>query len=85
MDKYIIESTHTNENCSLLLEEVSAMGFLHNFEWGCEDGVHCGWAIIEAESAEQALLVVPSLARDTARAIRLVKFTDEMVKELHSD
>lgn len=85
MDRYIIESIHTEETCTLLLDEVSAMGYLHNFEWGCDDGVHCGWAIIEADSQEQALMVVPSLARDTARAIRLVKFSPEMVRALHKD
>jgi len=85
MNRYMIETPHSERKCSLLLEEVSAMGYLHNFDWGCEVGVHVGWAIIEAESEEQALLVVPSLARDMARAIRLIKYSPEMARDMHSD
>ncbi len=61
----------------MLIEQVYAMGYLYQFEWGCPDGVHCGWAIIEAESHAQALLAVPSLIRNKARVIKLCKFTGE--------
>lgn len=85
MNRYMIEAPHSEQSCYLLLDEVSAMGFLHNFDWGCKVGVHVGWAIVEAESEEQALMAVPSIARDDARAILLVKYTPEMVKELHTE
>lgn len=84
MERYLIETPHSEERRYLLLDEINAMGYPHNFDWGCGVGVHVGWAIIEAESEEQALLVVPSIARDTARAIRLIKYSPEMVKELHT-
>jgi hypothetical protein len=80
----MIETPHSEESCYLLLDEVSAMGYLHHFDWGCAVGEHRGWAVIEAESEQQALLVVPAIARDTARAIRLIKYSPEMVKDLHS-
>lgn len=85
MERYLVETPHSENNCIMLLDEVSAMGYLHHFEWGCEDGVHSGWAIIEAESEEEALMVVPLIARDSARAVRLTKFSPEMVRELHSE
>lgn len=75
MDRYMIESPHTVENCTMVIKEVESMGYLHHFDWGCEDGVHVGWAIIEADTHAQARLVVPSLVRKDARAVRLVKFT----------
>jgi hypothetical protein len=84
MDRYLIETPHTGPNCRLLVEQVEAMGYLHNFEWGCDDGVHTGWAIIEAESKEQALLAVPLLVRDEARVIRLVKYQPAQVRTKHS-
>lgn len=85
MDRYMIETLHTENNCHLALNEVSSMGYLHHFDWGCAVGVHCGWAIIEAENEDQALLVVPLVIRDSARAIRLIKYSPEMARELHSE
>lgn len=76
MDRYMVESPHDHDNCTLVIKEVHSMGYLHHFDWGCEDGVHVGWAILEAESREQALMVVPSLVRAEARAVRLVKYGD---------
>ena len=83
MNRYLIETPHTGENCKLLVGQVHAIGYLHHFDWGCDDGIHCGWAIIEAESEEQARLAVPSLTRDSARVIRLVKYDSEKVQDLH--
>ncbi|OGO63363.1 MAG: hypothetical protein A2030_05330 [Chloroflexi bacterium RBG_19FT_COMBO_50_10] len=74
MDRYLIETPHTARECQLLVDQVYAMGYLHHFEWGCESGVHTGWAIIEAESEAQAQLAVPSLIRKKARVIKLIKF-----------
>ncbi len=49
-------------------------GYLHHFEWGCKDGVHSAWAIIEAENREHARQIVPWMVRDKARIVKLVKF-----------
>jgi hypothetical protein len=79
MERYLIETPHTAENCHMLVDQVYAMGYLYHFDWGCMDGVHCGWAIIEAESEAQARLAVPSLLRNKARVVRLSKFTQDVV------
>ena len=70
----------------MLVDQVYAMGYLHNFEWGCEVGIHNGWAIIEAENEAQAKLAVPPLVRRKARVIKLNKFAgnSEMYKKTHS-
>jgi hypothetical protein len=83
MNRYLIEAPHSASNCLLLLDELSASGYLHNFDWGCDDGVHQGWAIVEAESKEEALMAVPLVNRGSARATRLIKYTLEKLKELH--
>jgi len=74
MDRYLIETPHTDHDCHMLVDQIYAMGYLYQFEWGCPDGVHCAWAIIEAESRAQALLAVPSLLRSKARVVKLCKF-----------
>ena len=74
MDRYLIETPHTGQECLILVKELNAQGFLWNFDWGCEAGIHSGWAIIEAESEAQARLAVPPLVRNRARIIKLNKF-----------
>ena len=57
-----------------LIDQVYAMGYLNNFDWGCKSGVHSGWAIIEAEDENQARLAVPSFVRSKARVVKINKF-----------
>jgi hypothetical protein len=77
MDRYLIETPHTDQDCHQLIAQMLATGYLHNFEWGCKSGVHSGWAILEAESEAQARLAVPPLVRNKARVIKLNRFDDE--------
>jgi hypothetical protein len=86
MDRFLVESPHTAHECKLAVKLVQSMGFLNNFDWGCKDGIHTGWAVIEAENAAQALGVVPVLMREKARAIKLSKFDSETVDkwEIHA-
>ena len=53
--------------------------YLTHAEWGCSDGVHKAWMIVETETREQALGIVPPFMRPDAQVIELKKFfTDEM-------
>jgi hypothetical protein len=74
MERYLIESPHMDENCDSVVRNIHAAGYLHFFEWGCKDGVHSGWAIVEAENHERARQIVPWQVRDQARVVKLVKF-----------
>lgn len=84
MEQYMVESNHSADNCELVIKETHAIGYLHHFKWGCADDVHTGWAILEAENRDQALMSVPSIVRDQARAVRLVKFGRKEASELHA-
>ncbi len=83
MDRYMIETLHTAQDCQRLVDEIRAMGYLRNFDWGCDSDVHTGWAIIEAESEAEARLVVPPLVRGKARVIKLNKFSANEIRSLH--
>ncbi len=74
MDRYLIESPHEAADCENVVRQVAAAGYLHHFDWGCADGVHCGWAIIETDSPTHASQIVPWNVRDKARIVKLVKF-----------
>ncbi len=83
MDRYLIETPHTAQDCHALVKQVQAMGYLHNFDWGCEAGEHCGWAIIEADNESLAHLVVPPLVRAKARVIKLTRYDAAQIEPLH--
>ena len=84
MDRYLIETSHTAEDCVHVLDQVLSHGYITHYDWGCLDGVHMGWVIIEAESHAEALLSVPPLIRNKARAIKLNKFSPEEIQCLHN-
>jgi hypothetical protein len=77
MERYLIETPHTAQDCHMLVSQIYSMGYLYHFDWGCPEGVHCGWAIIEAVDEAQARLAVPPIVRSKARIVRLTKFTGE--------
>lgn len=76
MERYLIESPHPVEKCDQAIQDVYVAGYLHQFEWGCKDDVHVGWAIVEAESAKHARQIVTWYLRAQARIVRLVKFEE---------
>jgi hypothetical protein len=75
MDRYLIESAHTETNCEQVVRDVFAAGYLHFFEWGCKDNDHTAWAIVEAESKEHARQMVPWYLRENARIVKVVQFS----------
>ncbi len=76
MNRYMVISGHTEQNCRQAVKYFAEFyaGYITHFEWGCKDNDHNAYAIIEAESHEQALLSVPSLLRNQAKVIRLTYF-----------
>ncbi|HTX89252.1 MAG TPA: hypothetical protein VMC08_09710 [Bacteroidales bacterium] len=80
MDTYLIISYHTAEDCDRALQYFHEYhsDYLTKFWWGCLDHDHNGYAIIDADSHEQAKMAVPPLARDKARIIKLTHFDTVM-------
>ena len=86
MNRFLIEVPHEEEALAcayavkLLLETGSH--FLSHADWGCLDGVHKGWITVEAETKEQARLMVPPAYRDRAVIVKLNKFTLEEIDQI---
>ena len=74
MYRYLVESPHDAEDCEKIIQAFQTAGYLHQFDWGCHDGVHSGWAIIETENLEHAKQIVPWMVRDKARIVKIEKF-----------
>lgn len=81
MQRFLIESPHKTEDCDRAVKEIHAAGYLHQFEWGCDDGIHSAWAIVEAENLEHAKQIVPWMFRENAKIVKLVKYN--IADELH--
>ena len=83
MDRYIVISEHTAEDCRMAVKHFIHYhaNFLTHFEWGCLDNDHHAYVIIEAESHEKALMSVPPLFREKAKAIKLVYFKPKEGKD----
>lgn len=84
MDRYIVISEHTAEECRMAVKHFIHYHatFLTHFEWGCLDNDHHAYIIIEAESHEHALMAVPPLFREKAKAIKLVYFKPKEGKDI---
>jgi len=76
MDRYIVISTHTAEDCKMAVKQFRQYnaGFLTHFEWGCLDNDHTAYVIIDAESHENAKMSVPPLFRQKTKVIKLTHF-----------
>ena len=83
MDRYLIETTHTKEDCLHVLDLILAHGFITHYDWGCAEGIHKGWVIVEADSSSEALLSVPPLIRDKATVIKLNKYSPQQLQSFH--
>ena len=63
MPRFLIEIRHSTEHegCVRSLDAIVNHGshLVTQAEFGCEDGVHAGWLIVEMDSRDDALRVVP--------------------------
>ena len=79
MTKFLIEVPHESDvvECSRAVQVFLATGshFLTNAEWGCMDGVHSAWMIVEVESKAEALGIVPPAFRSGSRIVGLNRFS----------
>jgi hypothetical protein len=82
----MIEVDHEAETnaCARAVDVFLATGshYLTKADWGCLDGVHTAWIVVEAESREQARSVVPPAFRRDARVTALNAFGREEIEEL---
>ena len=82
--EYIVISPHTAAECAAALEQAETQGSLAKFGWGCKQGDHTGYAVVQAANSEEALKLVPANVREKARAIRLDRFTAAEIQAMHS-
>lgn len=83
MPMYLIEVPHEEEivACAKVIKSFLDTGshYLANADWGCEDGVHLSWMIVDVDTKEDARRILPPAFRAQAKIVQLTKFTMEKV------
>jgi hypothetical protein len=88
MARYLIEVPHEAEEaaCKRAIQTFLETGshFLANADWGCSDGDHRAWLVMQTEDREDVKYALPPSVRPDARIVRLEKFTMADVEEMAS-
>lgn len=83
MPRFLIEIKHEAEAlaCSQVVQIFLTSGshFLTHADWGCMDGEHSAWIIVEVDSKEEARSILPPAFRADARIVALNKFRKEQI------
>ena len=90
MARYMIEVAHegvTHRECVRLLKAFAQAGahWLARTEFGCEEGVHKSWMIVEADNDADARLLVPPAVRTRALLVKLRTYTPEEISTMHDE
>jgi hypothetical protein len=88
MSKYLIEVPH-QANTAACVRAVriflnTGSHFLSHADWGCLDGVHKAWIIVDVENKEQARSILPPAYRPQALIVKLNEFRMEQIDEIAS-
>lgn len=86
MARFLIEVPHeANKAACLRAARIfvdTGSHFLSHADWGCMDGVHKAWLIMELDNKEQARNVLPPAYRRQAQITQLNAFTMERIEEI---
>ena len=86
MPRFLIEVPHEAETiaCARAVRFLLQTGshYLTHADFGCRDGDHRGWIIVEVESKVEARNTLPPGSRAQARIVGLNKFSLEEIDEL---
>lgn len=79
MPRFLIEVAHesTTVTCARAVEVFLKTGshFFTHADWGCKDGEHKAWIVVEVESKDDARAIVPPAFRSAAKIVQLNAFT----------
>ncbi len=85
MNRYLIEVPHDSDkkSCDEAIQVFLNTGshFLTHAEWGCKDGEHKAWLIVEVENKDDARFILPPFFRSSAKITQLTTFTAQDIME----
>ena len=79
MARFLIEVSHEASTvaCARAVEVFLKTGshFFTHADWGCKDGEHKAWIVVEVDSRDEARAIVPPPFRSQAKVVQLNAFT----------
>lgn len=83
MPRYLIHLTHGSDHevCVRALAAIERYGghLFTNVDWGCKSGNHSGWLVVELNSRDEAMQMVPPEFRKETQIVELNRFTREEI------
>ncbi len=87
--RFLIEVPHEEGTvaCARVVDVFLKTGshFLSNADWGCKDGVHKAWIVVEVDSKEEARGIIPPAFRAEAKIVQLNAFTNAEIENILRD
>lgn len=86
MARFLIEVPHeeTTAACARAVEVFLRTGshFLTHADWGCKDGEHKAWIVVEVDTRDEARGIVPPVYRSQAKIVQLNAFTMKDIDDI---
>jgi hypothetical protein len=85
MPRFLIEVPHesTGDACVKAIDVILRTGshFFSKADWGCKDGEHKAWIIVDVSSKDEARGIVPVSFRNDAKIVQLNAFSQEEITD----
>ena len=83
--KYLVIAPHTAEQCLATLDAINSENAkaLSAWDFGCKSGDHTGYMTVMATSDEEVKAMLPASVKDSAKIVKLSKFTAADLKMAH--
>lgn len=79
MSQFLLEVPHEENvaSCEKAIRILLSTGshFLTHAQFGCHDGVHKAWIIVDMDSKEEARAIIPTEYRNESTVVQLVQFS----------
>ncbi len=86
MARFLIEVPHEAATvpCARAVDVFLKSGshFLTNADWGCKDGEHKAWMVVDVDSKQEARAIVPPVFRSQAKVVELCAFSVQEIEEI---
>jgi hypothetical protein len=86
MARFLIEVPHepTARECALAVKVLLSTGshYLTHADFGCLDGEHKAWIIVDVDSKKEAQFIIPPAFRARAKIVKLNYFSLGEIEEL---
>lgn len=84
--KFLIEVPHeaTPVACARVVDVFLKSGshFLTGADWGCKDGEHKSWMLVDVDNKDEARRILPPALRPQAKIVQLNSFTIGEIEDI---